>query len=46
MEIKLPKENMTKEELFDFLYQLCVALNFNIQDLNRKIDEVKRNEQS
>lgn len=45
MEIKLPRENMSKEELFDYLYELVTALNFNINDLNRKIDEVKKNEQ-
>ena len=40
--IPKPTPNMTKEQLFDYLWKLANALEFNVNDLNRKIDEVKK----
>lgn len=45
MEIKKPKPEMSKEELFNYLWQLAESVEFEINDLKRQIDEVKKNDE-
>lgn len=39
MEIKKPKPDMTKEELFTYLWQLAEAIEFELNDLKRKVEQ-------
>lgn len=41
--IPKPTPNMTKEELFEYLWKLANVLEFNINDIDRKISEVQKN---
>lgn len=41
--IPKPKQNMTKEELFEYLWQLAQAVEFNEQDADRRLREVENN---
>lgn len=40
--IKKPKPEMSKEELFDYLWELATAVEFNLNDLDRRLSEVEK----